>query len=206
MAVFVRANNVYLVLPIISPFLCVKLISLIRINFVHLNQNSRFFCIKTRFLLLKFSRFKHNSSDSKLLNGTKMKTSMINFNLTFKAWLFSDYLRKVVQMDWKSRLFLKQNNFTPYFSLILEMFETLLRKIVVCVCAFVVCCCCCCCLFVLCRILFSFIHPLEHNWKTYTSLIRKRHWNKFSAKMTSQDYTLRNIFFKKMFVLRLWSI
>lgn len=98
-AVFVRANNVYLVLPIISPFLCVKLISLIRINFVHLNQNSRFFCIKTRFLLLKFSRFKHNSSDSKLLNGTKMKTSMINFNLTFKAWLFSDYLGKVVQMD-----------------------------------------------------------------------------------------------------------
>ena len=54
------------------------------------------------------------------------------------------------------------------------------------------------CLFVLiCRILFSFIHPLEHNWKTYTSLIRKRHWNKFSAKMTSQDYTLRNIFSKK---------
>ena len=39
-------------------------------------------------------------------------------------------------------MFLKQNNFTPYFSLILEMFETLLRKIVVCFCAFVVCCCC----------------------------------------------------------------
>ena len=47
-------------------------------------------------------------------------------------------------MDWKSQLFLKQNNFTllfiPNFSLILKMFETLLRKIrVVCFYAFVVC-------------------------------------------------------------------
>ena len=40
-------------------------------------------------------------------------------------------------MDLKSRLFLKQNNFTPYFSLILEMFETLLGKIV-----FFFCICC----------------------------------------------------------------
>ena len=156
--------------------MCVKLVSLIRINFVHLNQNSRVFCIKTRFLLLKFSRFKLKTTERDQNENIYDKFQLNVQSLAF----FSDYLGKVVQMDWKSRLFLKQNNFTPYFSLILEMFETLLRKIVVC--------CFCCCLFVLCRILFSFIHPLEHNWKTYTSLIRKRHWNKFLGKMTSQNY------------------
>ena len=35
-----------------------------------------------------------------------------------------------------------------------------------------------CCLFILCRILFSFIHPLEHNWKT---------WHKFDQKKTLEQ-------------------
>ena len=148
-------------------FLRVKRISLILINFVQLFFSIKIFytqnLIKTAVFLhqnsmLLFSCFKHNSSDfdfffqkfdrPKLLNATKMKTSMMNFDLTFKAGpFFSDYLRKVVQKDWKCRLLLKQNSFTILF--------------LVCFCAFVVC------LFFFLES-FSLIRPLEHYWKTKT--------------------------------------
>ena len=88
-----------------------------------------------------------------------MKTSMITFNLTFKAEPFFRLFRKVVQIDWKCRLFLKQNNFTLYFiQKFLFNFGNVWDSFKENPCLFL----CICCLFILCRILFSFIHPLEH--------------------------------------------
>ena len=156
--------------------MCVKLVSLIRINFVHLNQNSRFFCIKTRFLLLKFSRFKLKTTERDQNYNIYDKFQLNVQSLAF----FSDYLGKVVQMDWKSRLFLKQNNFTPYFSLILEMFETLLRKIVVC--------CFCCCLFV------CFMQNLIFFYSSTRTQLEDLH--KFDQKKTLEQVFGQNDFTK----------